>query len=80
MADQKTTETLRATLFDVIDKVIDGSLDTDSAKVVGIMADKIIATAELELKHSETVSRLDAQGQGINTGTLLLVNKNEYPQ
>lgn len=75
MSAHRTTETLRDLLFDAIDKTINGTITPADARNVALLADKIIDTARLELQYSETVSRLDQQGQGISTGPVLLTGK-----
>ena len=77
MADQQTTETLRSTLFEVIKGLKAGNIEADDAKVIAILADRIIKTAELEIKYAETVSRLDLADTGVSPGPLLLTNKTE---
>lgn len=68
----KTTQTLREILFDAIEKVRDGKMDKANAREIGTLADRIIQTAEIELRYSLAVSRLDKDGQGISPGPLLL--------
>lgn len=68
----KTTQTLREILFDAIEKVRDGKMDRAAAREIGTLADRIIQTAEIELRYSLAVSRLDKDGQGISPGPLLL--------
>lgn len=77
MGDQQTTETLRGILFDTIEKVRSRAIDYQEAKAIGDLADRIIKTADLELKHAATVSRLDAEGQGVTQGPMMLANKSE---
>lgn len=71
----RTTETLREMLFDAIEQVRDGTMDPRIGKNIADLADRIIKSAEIELKFSQTVSRLDAQGQGISPGPLLLTKE-----
>ena len=77
MSAHRTTETLRDLLFNAIDKTINGDITPADARNVALLADKIIDTARLELQYSETVSRLDQQGQGVSTGPVLLTGKTE---
>lgn len=77
MANTNTTQTLRETLFDCIEKVRSGTMSPSDARTIATLADKIIDSAELELRYSETVSKLDREGQGITTGPLLLTNGKE---
>lgn len=77
MAEQKTTEDLRRTLFDVIEKVRTGDISTSEAVTISKLADNIIKTADLELKHAMAVSKLDKDEQGITPGPLMLANKKE---
>ena len=68
----KTTQTLREILFDAIERIRAGTLDKAEAREIGTLADRIIQTAEIELRYSLAVSRLDKDGQGISPGPLLL--------
>ena len=70
----ETTESLRAILFDSIEKVRSGDMTVKEAKAVVDLSDRIISTAEVELRYSEVVSRLDKDDQGISPGPLLLTN------
>jgi hypothetical protein len=74
-ATSRTTETLRSMLFDAMEKVQAGMMDHNDAKNIAMLADRIIKSAELELKYSETVSRLDAANNGINPGPILLTSR-----
>lgn len=74
MAEQQTTESLRATLFETLHKVLSGAIEPTHADRVVKLADKIIQTADLELRYAETLSKLDKDGQGINPGPMLLTN------
>jgi len=65
---------LRETLFDTLEKVKSGEIDPSEAKAIALLADKIIDTAEIELKYSEIVSKLDKEDQGISPGPLLLTD------
>ena len=76
MSEKRTTETLRATLFDTLEMVKNGDMPPNDAKAIALIADNIIDTAELELRYSEVLSRLDMEDQGISPGPLLLTNKN----
>lgn len=77
MATARTTETLRSLLFDAIEAVRAGTMDTNKAKSIALLAEKMIATADLELRYSEVVSKLDKDDQGITPGPLLLTGKVE---
>lgn len=77
MAEQRTTEDLRNTLMNAIDKVEAGQMDDKTARTIATLADKVISTAKLELEYSLAVSRLDKDDQGISPGPLLLTRKQE---
>ena len=70
-----TTADLRKTLLAAIEKVESGAMDGKEARDIAILADKVIQLSLLELKYSETLSRLDKEGQGISPGPLLLSDK-----
>lgn len=67
-----TTADLRAKLLDALDAVREGKLSATDAKAIANLAETAIATAELELRYSETLSKLDKDGQGVASGPLLL--------
>lgn len=73
--DVRTTETLRASLFDTLEAVRSGKMDPHQASAVAKVAEKIIQTAQLELEYAEMVSRLDKMGQGVSPGPLVLTNR-----
>lgn len=75
MATGRTTETLRGLLFDAIEDVKAGRMDANTAKSIALLAEKMISTAELELRYSEVVNKLDQDGLGISPGPLLLTNE-----
>ena len=68
----RTTEDLRETLFDCIEKVKAGTLDTKKSREVVNLAKVVLDSARLELDHSQVLSRLDKDGQEVNTGPILL--------
>lgn len=80
MSKNRTTADLRETLFDVMDKVKSGNMEPRQAKAIADIADRIIETADLELRYSEIVSRLDRDGQDINPGPLMLTTKSKEEQ
>lgn len=71
----KTTADLRAMLFETLEDVKAGRVDTATAKTVASLASEIVKTAELELRYAQTLSRLDRDQQGIIPGPMLLVSK-----
>ena len=73
----KTTATLRATLLDAIEQVRAGTMEPRRAKAIADLADQVIGTADLELRYSQIVSRLDKENQGISPGPLLLTGKGD---
>ncbi|MDE2020645.1 MAG: hypothetical protein KGJ13_09945 [Patescibacteria group bacterium] len=74
MAGARTTESLRASLFDAIDAVKAGKMDAQDANAICNLAEKIIKSASLEIQYALTCSKLDAQGQGVSPGKLLLTS------
>lgn len=73
--DNKTTADLREELFRTIEGVRDGSITPAAAKSIGGLAENIIATADLEMRFSELVNKLDKDDQGISPGPLLLTGR-----
>lgn len=69
---KQTTEDLRMTLFDCIEKVKTGKMHHKDARAITVLADKVIQTAKLEMEYAETLSRLDKDGQGVSPGPMLL--------
>lgn len=67
-----TTDTLRETLFETLQGVKDGSIDTDQAKAVGELATKIIDVSDLELRYTTLQGRLDEKGVELSPGRILL--------
>lgn len=70
----KTTETLRKTLFDVMDGVVDGTMDIKQAKTACDVAGRIIETADLEITVAKTYASFDDRGVDISIGAHLLAN------
>jgi len=77
MSRNRTTADLRETLFETLEGIKAGTVDPRQAKAIADVADRIIETADLELRYSEIVSRLDRDGQGISPGPLLLTDNKE---
>lgn len=75
--DNKTTADLRDEMFRTIEGVRNGSITPAAAKAVGHLAEKIIDTADLEMRFSELVSRLDKDDQGIHPGPILLTGRRQ---
>lgn len=71
----RTTADLRDFLWETMEGVRAGELSTQQAKAIAEGADKIIATAELELKYAAICSELDRQDQGISPGPILLTQQ-----
>lgn len=69
-----TTQSLRETLFSTIDGVLEGSIDTKKAAAVANLADKVIKSADLEIKYSEHVSKMDAVENGVAPGPMMLAD------
>lgn len=74
---QRTTEDLRAMLFSAMERVDNGTMEPRAAKELSTLADRIIKTAEIELRYALVCSQLDRDEQGINPGPLLLTNKSK---
>jgi len=74
MTPGKTTADLREFLFETMEGVKAGEVTTAQAKAIAQTADKIIETADLELRYSEMCSRLDKDGQDISPGKILLTD------
>jgi hypothetical protein len=73
----RTTETLRETLFDTIENLVAGRTGPKEAAQVANLADKIIKTADLEIKYAEKLAALDAGDTGVSPGPMLLTQKKE---
>jgi len=71
----KTTADLRAILFDCIEKVKAGTMDTTSAKQIAALSMSIVKTAELEVQFALAQNSLDGKDHGINIGPLTLTNQ-----
>lgn len=56
---KQTTETLRATLFNEMESLIEGETTENRAHAVARLANAIIATSRLELDHSAPSAPLD---------------------
>lgn len=69
-----TTESLRQTLFETIEGVLGGAIETKNAAAVANLADKIIKTADLEMKYSRHMVEMDrgSDDHGIQPGPMLL--------
>jgi len=74
MATKTTTEDLRHTLFDCINQIKSGCMEPEDGKVIAALSNQIVQTAKLELEYAETVSKLDADKQGVTPGPLLLAS------
>jgi len=74
MSEERTTETLRCILFDAIDQVRDGKMSPANAKNIAALADRIIKTAELELKHVDMAAK--HQKLDLRSEPLLLTSGN----
>lgn len=72
----RTTQDLRDILFNSMDDVRSGKLDAKGAAQVANLAKVALDSARLELDHSKCLSKLDADGQQVTTGPLLLTSDN----
>ncbi len=75
MKARKTTADLREILFQTMERVAAGEIDPKEAREVSNLATRIIDSARLELDYSQTLSRLDRDGQDIATGPVLLTDQ-----
>ncbi len=57
-ATTRTSEGLRSTLFDTLDKFINGEIDSQSAKVVAKLADSLLKSVAIDLEHKRLISDL----------------------
>lgn len=67
-----TTETLRQTLFTTIDGLLAGTVSEKAASQVANLAEKIVKTADLEMRYSQHLSVLDKHDTGVAPGPMLL--------
>ena len=77
MTKPRTTEQLRTILWDALEGVADGTMEPRIAKEIGSLSERILKTADLELRYASVVSRLDQENQGVNPGPLLLAPARE---
>lgn len=68
----RTTETLRETLFEVMDRIMEGTIEVKEAKAVCDTAGRIIESAELEISIAEFYAKHDAKGTDVSIGRHLL--------
>lgn len=69
----RTSEGLRSTLFDTLDKFINGQLDAISAKTVAKLADSLLKSVAIDLEHKRLVSDL-ARTEGPQSVAALRLN------
>lgn len=69
-----TTQDLREILIETIRDLRAGNIRTSDARAVGDLAEKILNTADLELRYALTISKLDKDNQGVSPGPLLLTD------
>lgn len=70
----ETTQTLRAKLFDAIDDLAAGKIESRDAMAIAKLSAEIIKTAELEIRYAKELAALDSGDSGINPGPLLLTD------
>ena len=73
----KTSQDLRATLFETIEQVRNGEIRAAEARAVSDLAERVIDTVEAELKYSQHLERLDRSDTGISPGPILLTDGSE---
>ena len=56
MATTRTSEGLRSTLFETLDKFLNGDIDAQSAKVVAKLADSLLKSVAVDLEYKRLVS------------------------
>ena len=54
----RTSEGLRSTLFDALDKFVNGEIDAVTAKTVAKLADSLIKSVAIDLEHKRLMSDL----------------------
>lgn len=69
----RTSEGLRSTLFDTLDKFVNGQLDAISAKTVAKLADSLLKSVAIDLEHKRLVSDL-ARTEGPQAVAALRLN------
>ncbi len=75
MSKHRTTESLREILFSAIESIVSGEMEIEDGKAIAILSDRIIKSAELEIKFSKMTSDLELKDQGISIGPLLLTKE-----
>lgn len=79
MSKHRTTEDLREILFETIDDVRSGKLETKEAGIVLKLAEQVCKTAELEIQYALADDKLlrNEQGErmGGGIGRILLTQK-----
>lgn len=68
-----TTQTLRQTLFETIEGVIDGSVSEKKAAQIANLASNIVKTADLEMRYTEHLIKVDKTD--LKSGPMLLGHK-----
>lgn len=75
----KTTAGLRESLFETLEGVKSGKISPAEAKAVAVIAEKIIETADLELRFSSLCAHLDEGNTGVSPGPILLTQGDTKP-
>lgn len=70
-----TTETLRETLFETIEGVLDGSITTGQAGAVAKLSKEIISSAELEMDYARLLLDVDGSDTSVSPGRIFLGEK-----
>lgn len=69
----RTSAGLRSTLFDTLDKFINGQLDAISAKTVAKLADSLLKSVAIDLEHKRLITDL-ARNEGPQSVAALRLN------
>ena len=61
MATTRTSEGLRSTLFDTLDKFLSGQIDVQQAKTVAKLADSLLKSVAVDLEYKRLVHDIGAR-------------------
>jgi len=73
MTTTRTSEGLRSTLFDTLDKFIKGEIDAVTAKTVAKIADSLLKSVAIDLEHKRLMTDL-ARTEGPQAVAALRLN------
>lgn len=72
MEKQLTTADLRKILFETIEGLRSGEIETDDAKAIAILSGRIIDTAKMEIDYALACARIDSGKSEVSLGPVLL--------